>query len=105
MTLTASPRRPLLRLPKACGPVPDSSRQSVPPTSLTMSENAHAPAADYRATLNLPDTPFPMRGDLPRREPGWIQAWHAQDLYKQLRQARQGQPLFVLHDGPPYANG
>ena len=60
---------------------------------------------DYRATLNLPDTPFPMRGDLPRREPGWIAEWEAQGRYKQLRDARRGAPLFVLHDGPPYANG
>ena len=64
-----------------------------------------APSVDYRATLNLPDTPFPMRGDLPKREPGWIAAWNEQGLYKQLRAARHGAPLFVLHDGPPYANG
>ena len=60
---------------------------------------------DYRATLNLPDTPFPMRGDLPKREPAWVQAWNEQGLYKKLRDARAKQPLFVLHDGPPYANG
>jgi isoleucyl-tRNA synthetase len=64
---------------------------------------------DTRSTLNLPDTPFPMRGDLPKREPGWIKAWNdTQDgggLYKRLRDARIGAPLFVLHDGPPYANG
>jgi isoleucyl-tRNA synthetase len=60
---------------------------------------------DYRATLNLPDTPFPMRGDLPRREPGWVQQWEKEGLYKRLRDARVGKPLFVLHDGPPYANG
>ncbi len=60
---------------------------------------------DYRATLNLPDTPFPMRGDLPRREPGWVAKWNDEGLYKQLRVARHGAPLFVLHDGPPYANG
>jgi len=60
---------------------------------------------DYRSTLNLPDTPFPMRGDLPKREPAWVQEWNEQDLYKQLREARKGAPLFVLHDGPPYANG
>ncbi|HEY9024176.1 MAG TPA: isoleucine--tRNA ligase, partial [Burkholderiaceae bacterium] len=60
---------------------------------------------DYRATLNLPDTPFPMRGDLPRREPGWVQQWDKDGLYKRLRAARVGKPLFVLHDGPPYANG
>ena len=62
-------------------------------------------ATDYRATLNLPDTPFPMRGDLARREPGWIKAWNDQGLYQRLREARRGAPLFVLHDGPPYANG
>ncbi len=60
---------------------------------------------DYRATLNLPDTPFPMRGDLPKREPAWVQDWKDDGLYKKLRVARHGAPLFVLHDGPPYANG
>ena len=60
---------------------------------------------DYRATLNLPDTPFPMRGDLPKREPGWVRQWEDEDLYQQLRASRQGAPKFVLHDGPPYANG
>ncbi len=60
---------------------------------------------DYRSTLNLPDTPFPMRGDLPKREPAWVQTWNDEGLYKKLRDARQGAPLFVLHDGPPYANG
>ncbi len=60
---------------------------------------------DYRKTLNLPDTRFPMRGDLPKREPGWVESWEEQGRYKQLRDARHGAPLFVLHDGPPYANG
>ncbi len=60
---------------------------------------------DYRSTLNLPDTPFPMRGDLPKREPGWVKAWEDQGIYKKLRAARAGAPKFVLHDGPPYANG
>ncbi len=64
---------------------------------------------DYRSTLNLPDTPFPMRGDLPKREPGWVKDWNDTTkeggLYKRLRDARLGAPLFVLHDGPPYANG
>jgi isoleucyl-tRNA synthetase len=62
-------------------------------------------SSDYRSTLNLPDTPFPMRGDLPKREPGWVKAWEDQGIYKKLRAARAGQPKFVLHDGPPYANG
>ncbi len=60
---------------------------------------------DYRSTLNLPDTAFPMRGDLPKREPLWTKQWDEQKLYQKLRQARQGAPKFVLHDGPPYANG
>jgi len=60
---------------------------------------------DYRSTLNLPDTPFPMRGDLPKREPGWVKEWTDQGIYQRLRDARVGKPRFVLHDGPPYANG
>ncbi len=60
---------------------------------------------DYRSTLNLPDTPFPMRGDLPKREPGWVKAWNDEGLYQRLRDARHGGPKFILHDGPPYANG
>jgi isoleucyl-tRNA synthetase len=60
---------------------------------------------DYRSTLNLPDTPFPMRGDLPKREPVWTKAWDEQGIYQKLRDARRGAPKFVLHDGPPYANG
>jgi isoleucyl-tRNA synthetase len=62
-------------------------------------------APDYRSTLNLPDTPFPMRGDLPRREPGWVREWNEGGVYQRLRASRRGAPLFVLHDGPPYANG
>ncbi len=66
-----------------------------------MSENK----TDYRKTLNLPDTPFPMRGDLPKREPGWVQQWDESGLYQRLRAARAGREKFILHDGPPYANG
>jgi len=61
--------------------------------------------ADYKKTLNLPDTPFPMRGDLARREPLWVKEWQAKGVYRRLRQVAQGRPRFVLHDGPPYANG
>ncbi len=60
---------------------------------------------DYRNTLNLPDTPFPMRGDLPKREAGWVKDWDDKGIYKKLRVARSGAVKFVLHDGPPYANG
>jgi len=62
-------------------------------------------STDYKATLHLPATEFPMRGDLPKREPGMVQAWYDHDLYGQLRANAKGRPLFVLHDGPPYANG
>ena len=62
-------------------------------------------SADYRSTLNLPDTPFPMRGDLPKREPGWVKTWEDKGIYRKLRDVRAGKPKFVLHDGPPYANG
>ncbi|MEO7939550.1 MAG: isoleucine--tRNA ligase, partial [Burkholderiaceae bacterium] len=60
---------------------------------------------DYRSTLNLPETPFPMRGDLPKREPVWAREWDENGIYKQLRDARTNAPRFILHDGPPYANG
>ena len=70
-----------------------------------MSDNASPAPTDYRSTLNLPDTPFPMRGDLPKREPGWVKEWEDQGIYKKLRDARCGKPKFILHDGPPYANG
>jgi isoleucyl-tRNA synthetase len=61
--------------------------------------------ADYKNTLNLPDTPFPMRGDLAKREPLWVKEWNDKGLYKRLRAVSKGRPRFVLHDGPPYANG
>jgi len=60
---------------------------------------------DYKSTLNLPQTPFPMKADLVRREPDTIAFWESRGIYAKLRAARAGRPLFVLHDGPPYANG
>jgi len=60
---------------------------------------------DYKHTITLPDTAFPMRGDLPKREPGILAGWQQQKLYQQIRAKAKGRPLFVLHDGPPYANG
>ncbi|QKV54129.1 isoleucine--tRNA ligase [Comamonas antarctica] len=68
-------------------------------------KNTPAAANSYRSTLNMPDTPFPMRGDLPKREAGWAQEWEDKGIYKKLRDARCGAPKFILHDGPPYANG
>lgn len=60
---------------------------------------------DQKYALNLPDTAFPMRGNLPAREPGWIKEWQEKDFYGAIRQARKGRKHFILHDGPPYANG
>ncbi|MBI4343519.1 MAG: class I tRNA ligase family protein, partial [Candidatus Omnitrophica bacterium] len=61
---------------------------------------------EYKDTLNLPQTPFPMKADLPSREPQWLSRWQQEDLYGQIRKARAGRrETFVLHDGPPYANG
>ncbi|BEM31324.1 isoleucine--tRNA ligase [Serratia sp. Lou2A] len=61
--------------------------------------------SDYKNTLNLPETGFPMRGDLAKREPGMLQRWYEQDLYGMIRTAKKGKKTFILHDGPPYANG
>ncbi len=71
-----------------------------------MADDAASPR-DYRETVFLPDTPFPMRAGLPKKEPEILAGWADQDLYKAMRKARQdaGAPLFVFHDGPPYANG
>ncbi|MBI3560311.1 MAG: isoleucine--tRNA ligase [Gammaproteobacteria bacterium] len=60
---------------------------------------------DYKSTLNLPETAFPMKANLTQREPEQLKRWEAMQVYAKLRQAKQGKPLFVLHDGPPYANG
>ncbi|MHB1403982.1 MAG: isoleucine--tRNA ligase [Desulfitobacteriaceae bacterium] len=60
---------------------------------------------DYRDTLNLPETNFPMRGNLPQREPEILKKWEEKNLYEEVQNARAGKPRFVLHDGPPYANG
>ncbi|WP_217511383.1 isoleucine--tRNA ligase [Vibrio metschnikovii] len=61
--------------------------------------------SEYKDTLNLPETGFPMRGDLAKREPEMLARWYKEDLYGAIRQAKQGKQSFVLHDGPPYANG
>ena len=63
------------------------------------------PESDYKTTLNLPDTPFPMRGDLAKREPGWVKNWQEKNRYRQIREKSAGRKKFILHDGPPYANG
>lgn len=60
---------------------------------------------DYSKTVNLHESPFPMRGNLAKREPAWVKQWQDQKRYQKLRQIAQGRPKFILHDGPPYANG
>ncbi|MGR5264726.1 isoleucine--tRNA ligase [Photobacterium damselae] len=61
--------------------------------------------SDYKDTLNLPETGFPMRGNLAQREPAMLKRWYDEDLYGEIRKAKKGKKSFVLHDGPPYANG
>lgn len=60
---------------------------------------------DYSKTLNLPQTEFPMRGNLPQREPEILQKWQETDIYQRVQENNQGKPKYILHDGPPYANG
>jgi len=62
-------------------------------------------AKDSKYKLNLPETTFPMRGDLAKREPAWLKEWQDKQLYQRIRKARKGAKKFILHDGPPYANG
>src|SRR3954468_3059548 len=75
------------------------------PPMLPRRANISSPMADYKDTLNLPETPFPMRGDLAKREPQWVKEWQEKGVYRRLRTVAKGRPRFVLHDGPPYASG
>ncbi|MFD2179881.1 isoleucine--tRNA ligase [Veronia pacifica] len=61
--------------------------------------------SDFKDTLNLPETGFPMRGNLAKREPAMLKRWYDEDLYGEIRKAKKGKKSFILHDGPPYANG
>ena len=70
-----------------------------------MSDADTKPQRDYRDTVFLPKTDFPMKAGLPQKEPGIAAKWEADKLYTQLRDARRGRPTFMYHDGPPYANG
>ncbi|HEX9158738.1 MAG TPA: class I tRNA ligase family protein, partial [Rhizomicrobium sp.] len=69
------------------------------------SSKTDSTARDYRGTVFLPTTPFPMKAGLPQTEPQWLARWDTLDLYARIRNDAKGRPLFVLHDGPPYANG
>ena len=66
-------------------------------------KGAKKPESKY--PVNMTDTPFPMRGDLAKREPGWVKQWQEKKIYQRIRKAASGRPKFILHDGPPYANG
>lgn len=70
-----------------------------------MTDSTAKTATDYRDTVFLPTTDFPMKAGLPQKEPAILAKWQADDLYTQLRAARAGRDQFILHDGPPYANG
>ncbi|MGH9626209.1 MAG: class I tRNA ligase family protein, partial [Bryobacteraceae bacterium] len=63
------------------------------------------PPVDVKKTVNLPTRDFPMEAKLPSNEPKWLDYWQSIDLYRRIRESRAGRPQFVLHDGPPYANG
>jgi isoleucyl-tRNA synthetase len=71
----------------------------------TMNDTPAPTRTDWRNTVFLPSTPFPMKAELPKREPALLQRWQALDLHGRVREASRGRPKFVLHDGPPYANG
>jgi len=60
---------------------------------------------DYSKTVNLLQTPFPMKADLPKREPGLLGFWEENKIYEKIEESGRGKPVFLLHDGPPYANG
>ncbi|HEY6870467.1 MAG TPA: class I tRNA ligase family protein, partial [Novosphingobium sp.] len=69
-----------------------------------MTEQQRQEPRDYRNTVFLPKTDFPMKAGLPQKEPGILSRWQAEGIYQQLRKARAGREKFILHDGPPYAN-
>jgi isoleucyl-tRNA synthetase len=70
-----------------------------------MSDNKSAKKPESKYPVNMTETPFPMRGDMAKREPGWVQQWQSKKIYERVRKAAAGRPKFILHDGPPYANG
>ena len=77
--------------------------QKLPGASAKPGKPGGKPQSRY--PVNMIDTPFPMRGDLAKREPGWVAEWQQKQVYQKIRNASRGRPKFILHDGPPYANG
>src|SRR5262252_4125810 len=63
------------------------------------------PPLELKKTLNLPRTDFSMKANLPQNEPKWLERWEKMGIYEKIRESRKGAPLYILHDGPPYANG
>lgn len=76
-----------------------------PNSNVPQKESGQPDVIDYKSTLNLPDTAFAMKANLATREAQWLSDWQADGLYQQIRTARAGQTKYILHDGPPYANG
>ncbi len=72
---------------------------------ILMTEANKDTSKDSKYKINQPETPFPMRGDLAKREPAWLKQWQDKKLYERIRASRKGKAKFILHDGPPYANG
>jgi len=60
---------------------------------------------ELKSTLNLPKSDFSMKANLPQNEPKWLKKWEEMGIYPKIRESRKGRPFYVLHDGPPYANG
>jgi isoleucyl-tRNA synthetase len=79
------------------------SENSKPVQNAPAQKGGKKPESKY--PVNMTDTPFPMRGDLAKREPGWVKQWQDKKVYERIRKAAAGRPTFILHDGPPYANG
>src|SRR5690242_15083416 len=88
-------------------PLPPGQRWTVPGSAVRHPSmpKTEPGSRDYRATLFLPQTDFPMKAGLPEAEPRWLARWSEMDLYGRMRAGAKGRPLFILHDGPPYANG
>src|SRR5260221_10421738 len=82
-----------------------SQRQPTSPIIPIMSNKKADSKQPSKYPVNLLDPPFPRGGDLPRREPQWVKEWQDNKVYEKIRAASKGRPKFVLHDGPPYANG
>ncbi|HCE10385.1 MAG TPA: hypothetical protein DEQ40_17615, partial [Oxalobacteraceae bacterium] len=77
------------------------------PAAKPVDKPANKPAGKPQSKypVNMTETPFPMRGDLAKREPQWVKQWQDKKIYDKIRKASSARPKFILHDGPPYANG